>query len=541
MSLDLNEESMLVEPIMLSRSDTTVLPYDPIATSPSDGSEASSPSKRRTDQFDTFGARKSPKHSSLSSPSSPESSGSDSDDGHSMSSNGKKPGRKPMTDESPMEDEEDFKTKRRLQNRQAQRHFRERKERYVKELEAKLKHVQDVYTYTTQQVIQENHQLKALVYRLEMETATLKGLHLQQSLSERNPEEWSDLLKQQEDDKLTLSVTSTPSSSSAWLSAAMAATTSTPSQPSPDLLTSMPLFPSSAALGVSANGLTPLGSGACILPNKPTDVSSPASSAATVFTTNDMASAATLASKKSSSSHTSASKKKQQLQYTFSISTPTTLRARHKQQQQKNMAPRPCNDKKSTSPVELVRLYAHDDQIMTPSKPSISGQDQPQTLANPASPGASSVSTSSTSQATTPTVHTPTLECQQFCHRLNEEVCNNPFDQLLSEPLFDPSGSLNMNLGFPSLDQEHPLLLADDFHLSNEKHPLDQKDKVTPSYLPCLEIWQRLRSHHRFEDFPGDELLGLVKTFAKCSLNGPVLLERDIQFILQKMDQGPIY
>ncbi|KAI8887850.1 hypothetical protein K501DRAFT_211287 [Backusella circina FSU 941] len=87
----------------------------------------------------------------------------------------KKPGRKPMTEDL-FDDDEDPKVKRKAQNRAAQRAFRERKERYVKELEKKIKHVQDSHMLATAHLFQENQQLKAVIYRLELENFALKGI-----------------------------------------------------------------------------------------------------------------------------------------------------------------------------------------------------------------------------------------------------------------------------------------------------------------------------------------------------------------------------
>ena len=69
--------------------------------------------------------------------------------------------------------------KRKAQNRAAQRAFRERKERYVKELEAKIKQLQDNHFQASSQLVQENQHLRSVVYRLEAENFALKGIHIQ--------------------------------------------------------------------------------------------------------------------------------------------------------------------------------------------------------------------------------------------------------------------------------------------------------------------------------------------------------------------------
>jgi len=64
--------------------------------------------------------------------------------------------------------------KRKAQNRAAQRAFRERKERHVKELEAKVAELEQM----TQKVADENNRLKNKLQTLESENAMLKGSNI---------------------------------------------------------------------------------------------------------------------------------------------------------------------------------------------------------------------------------------------------------------------------------------------------------------------------------------------------------------------------
>ncbi|KAG0170865.1 hypothetical protein DFQ28_001461 [Apophysomyces sp. BC1034] len=86
----------------------------------------------------------------------------------------RKPGRKQLPEEI-LDDDDDPKIKRKAQNRAAQRAFRERKERYVKELEIKIKCVQDNHLVATAQYLRENQHLRSIIYRLEQENLALKG------------------------------------------------------------------------------------------------------------------------------------------------------------------------------------------------------------------------------------------------------------------------------------------------------------------------------------------------------------------------------
>ncbi|CAO3640674.1 unnamed protein product [Cunninghamella blakesleeana] len=69
----------------------------------------------------------------------------------------------------------ELRQKRKEQNRVAQRAFRERKERYVKELEEKIKQLEKEKLTETQQLKEENATLKLKVKQMEAEVYTLKG------------------------------------------------------------------------------------------------------------------------------------------------------------------------------------------------------------------------------------------------------------------------------------------------------------------------------------------------------------------------------
>ncbi|KAF9274952.1 DNA-binding transcription factor yap1 [Mortierella alpina] len=93
-----------------------------------------------------------------------------SDEGHSPGEGKpapKKAGRKPLTTEPT--------NKRKAQNRAAQRAFRDRKERYVKSLEDRIKELEDLNPgKTDSKLAEENTNLKVLVQKLETENYFLK-------------------------------------------------------------------------------------------------------------------------------------------------------------------------------------------------------------------------------------------------------------------------------------------------------------------------------------------------------------------------------
>ncbi|KAI9471834.1 MAG: hypothetical protein EXX96DRAFT_581863 [Benjaminiella poitrasii] len=77
----------------------------------------------------------------------------------------------------------DQKQRRKEQNRAAQRAFRERKERYVKELQLKIKEMERKHSEEMAKFTQENESLKSLVKKMEAEIYTLKGAAMAFNLS----------------------------------------------------------------------------------------------------------------------------------------------------------------------------------------------------------------------------------------------------------------------------------------------------------------------------------------------------------------------
>lgn len=68
------------------------------------------------------------------------------------------------------------KLKRKAQNRNAQRAFRERKERHVSELEDRIKELEALATKTDDDLVQENNKLKDQLKQLQDENYALKGV-----------------------------------------------------------------------------------------------------------------------------------------------------------------------------------------------------------------------------------------------------------------------------------------------------------------------------------------------------------------------------
>ncbi|ORX58952.1 hypothetical protein DM01DRAFT_1333557 [Hesseltinella vesiculosa] len=87
-----------------------------------------------------------------------------------------KSGRKPLTEEEiRIQTEHDPKSKRKLQNRQAQRAFRERRLNYVKELEDRIKDLEAQQDQQSDKLAEENQKLREVIQQLQLENAILGG------------------------------------------------------------------------------------------------------------------------------------------------------------------------------------------------------------------------------------------------------------------------------------------------------------------------------------------------------------------------------
>ncbi|KAI8642625.1 hypothetical protein BD408DRAFT_177308 [Parasitella parasitica] len=535
----------------------------------------------------------------------------------------KKPGRKPMADEDSLSDpDQDPKVKRKAQNRAAQRAFRERKERYVKELEIKIKQVQDAHLVATAQLVRENQQLRAIIYRLESENNALKGIPMQPYQSQAPP-------------PIHQTVSRTTSSNYATIAPLLP---QTPNQQQLLLPAYLPNSPSSVSsilhpTSSSVNQMMILASSS--LQQYPM---SPVVSAA-IQNTSPTPSTKTI-SKKVSSKHYKTTPppppNNQPLEYTFSISTPASLRPSTSSSSKHN---RP-------EPVELVQLYppsgSHQNNNNAKSSESLNRSDlvmlSPEHNNNNAPKKAASVTsvsstgshsitaplTSSTppsslangyqddtssivSDKTNSTVSTQQqrrkiqqleigmLDChidtegQIFCEKLHNEVCNDAFDRLLSEPLFDQMGKLNLSIsncpvpivtgGLMSFEEQQTRKTKhrEETHdekteeattgeeKDTEKTNVPSEDTLSSSAPPthphatspteatstkpsieqnqnrlltCPEIWFVLNQHEKFSNFTTDQLCQAVKELAKCADSGPVLEDSDLFAILAKMDQG---
>lgn len=570
----------------------------------------------------------------------------ESQESDDIDSANKKPGRKPMADEEALSDsDQDPKVKRKAQNRAAQRAFRERKERYVKELEAKIKQVQDAHLVATAQLVRENHQLRSIIYRLEAENYALKGIPMQPyqhqtTLSPQQPQVQPQQQQQRQN------------GSSNYTNIAPLLPQQNPQQPLllPAYLSNSPnSSPASSLIHSTSSSVNHM----IMLAQSPLQqypmspvvttsmTSSTLNSSPSPTLSNNGQKIAMPISKKVSSKKNNAPTpppNNQPLEYTFSISTPASLRP--------SGGSVSSSKHTRTEPVELVQLYPPGGNRSQQNNKNITKNDSTNTANSSAtsassplqksdlvllSPGnnyskkAHSVTSVSSqgssakpntppaprhiaddessimSDKTTSTVNTQQqrkrmqqlesdmfdchidTEGQLFCEKLHSEVCNDAFDRLLSEPLFDQMGKLNLSISsypVPIVTGHHmPLSLDEEKEASEETSSDDEerKENVKPAIaaereeaskksatrengtteeaptspstvntngnekkrlLTCPEIWFLLNQHAKFSNFTTDQLCQAVKELAKCADSGPVLEEDDLYQIMSNMDRG---
>ncbi len=116
---------------------------------------------------------------------------------------------------------------------------------------------------------------------------------------------------------------------------------------------------------------------------------------------------------------------------------------------------------------------------------------------------------------------------------------DNPFSESAPlPPLFEQSfqefGSF-APMATPSEERRNPL--NGQFIHSNGFASMDEIS--SKKFLSCNKVWERIQQHPRFDDLEGDEIDQLcaeLKTKAKCSGNGPVVPEEDLEAVLGKLE-----
>jgi len=357
----------------------------------------------------------------------------------------KKPGRKPLTN-TPS-------SKRKAQNRAAQRAFRERKERYVKELENKIKELESV----TAKSAQENQQLKTLVEQLQAENFILKQTSFTFDFPvDKASDETIDLEKDIRDiSELLAAPTQTQKSTPIDLATDITFDSYTP--PSSNSSDEEPSSPATGS-GVDSDNTSEIrGTSSRNSPQMP-QVSN-----VNQLEPTDMSPLPAVVSLPSSHSSKPQSAEEFCEKFTDSI----------------------CKGKKK------------DDKLSTT--------------------GESSKMPSAFTEYRDPTPFTPNID--------------NPFSESAPlPPLFEGN--------FQDFGTFAPMATpSDERSLNPFAASLD--DISSKKFLSCNKVWERIQQHPKFDDLEGDEIDQLctaLKAKAKCSGNGPVVPEEELEAVLVKLE-----
>ncbi|CAO3589728.1 unnamed protein product [Absidia cylindrospora] len=333
----------------------------------------------------------------------------------------------------------------------------------------------------TNHLFQENHQLRAIVYQLEAENVALKGIQLQhRSLSGKPMHEWMDALQQHQQQLFTVN------------------------EPLGSILPTSPSIPAT----VAADSLRATAS---IYSHEHPQVLVPISPFAP-HSVNVVENTAT-----ESPSNQQQQQQHQPQKYTFSVSTPATLRSRHRKQYRSSASP-PLAPKPQRSPVELVRLYPHEQPIIEPKNASSSSTVTTTSHSSPpSSPSPISASRHVSSGPQTPTMYEDELQ---------ESGYSNGLDLLLSsEPFFDTT--IGESLGFSRPDRQPSTSPSScSSSLFDTIHDYHSGQHPSATIASAHEIWGKLDQRGPFEHYSPDQLL---KSMVNSNCVDPVLMEDCLQ------------
>ncbi|KAF9980856.1 DNA-binding transcription factor yap1 [Mortierella antarctica] len=473
-----------------------------------------------------------------------------SDEGHSPGEGKpapKKAGRKPLTTEPT--------NKRKAQNRAAQRAFRDRKERYVKSLEDRIKELEDLNPgKTDSKLAEENTNLKVLVQKLETENYFLKEQSFTFDFPITQPGLYNEAKAQRE--ALLQSSTGNGSSSSNHSSPSLATYTTrsdstSTSASTPGAGQRKSLTGSSVAKPPTYDQLpwSPPSSIGDSVPNSPLD---------------------------------------------SDLSTPEQETAAQPPVYSDNagVVPRARN----STPEEIALFSSILDGTGNTYAPSTNGgfkSQQPTQNTTGSFAGYSTMVTSSTINRQSPA---STLAL------FSDHSPSPTIEEIVNAPLFGDSNGVaqpnltTSNLAMPALTYEQTRALFNDFRdpsnpqdfFTSLEDPIDQSfphdtigglfneqlldyttafanvaatpareesqeyfGKVTESQaepqlqalsegekaIPCPQVWEQMAKHPKFDDADIDDLCAELKSKAKCSGHGPVIALADVNKLMDRLDQ----
>jgi hypothetical protein len=110
---------------------------------------------------------------------------------------------------------------------------------------------------------------------------------------------------------------------------------------------------------------------------------------------------------------------------------------------------------------------------------------------------------------------------------------DNPFSESAPlPPLFEGN--------FHDFGTFAPMATPSDERNSLLHNPFTPSDEISSKkFLSCNKVWERIQQHPKFDDLEGDEIDQLctaLKAKAKCSGNGPVVPEEELEAVLVKLE-----
>ncbi|KAI9013858.1 hypothetical protein CLU79DRAFT_385194 [Phycomyces nitens] len=454
-----------------------------------------------------------------------------------------------------MQEDEDPKAKRKVQNRAAQRAFRERKERYVKDLETKIKQVQDSHLFATSQLFQENQYLRSIIYRLETENFALKGMQI-------NIPGLENVCREQTEHQDNWMANSIQSQQGLFQAAPM------PVNVGSMLPTQQQCFPPLGSAPLAPRGKVQDSRNATIQPilaqPQPAYSSYPAPRAPRTVPVPI---------------------RPQQTQppaqqFTFAVSTPATLRATSTTTSQKAISPAPIKPVRlyvdEHHPVTQIRreAQANPPSTSTPtpvSTPTPTPTSTPAPIREPSPPQTDAqMSPETTHSSKNDSVYSHQSDNSpssllSFSHMDNynifddqtnqandptlfiQEHTNESIEHFLSKPLFDTQGELNMLLmdkdpttitpNTPSRSTPSPKLpLSPVLSVQRSDRREEAAEKGRQDMSTC-ELWQRLTQPDKLAHFSVDQLLEVVKKSVQCADTGRAPDEWEMDKMMRQMNQ----
>ncbi|KAL0089118.1 hypothetical protein F4703DRAFT_1973416 [Phycomyces blakesleeanus] len=402
--------------------------------------------------------------------------------------------------------------KRKVQNRVAQRAFRERKENYVNELKQKLREVQDNHVLGTRQIFYENENLRSIIRYLESENHALKRVGYSESLAEpvfnytsTTPFIQNDpLLLQRSTEKTTTATMTTPK------------TTGKTTSP-PPLLPTLPVHIASRPIHLHQHLATATSQG-----NPGPTTFDPIQ-----FPITNHRSVSAIEKSINQHNTNTFSWRSKGPQYVFDISTPA-----------------------------MIRKKRHPDMTSTTPQPSTTSHKDPPYSSSCLNNPNHLPSNHSIGQLENELFDCHIdAECQSFCVMLQEQVLRSALDRLLSEPIFDTTtGALNPTISSKpgsimftpdsqtlGLDFDFSFGLGFNTGFGQQARPFDQSSDVNNCcqsdrrLLSCSEIWQRMHTHPHFKKFTASQLCEAVKAKVEWTDHGPVLDELEMESLFLKI------